>query len=399
MPRDPYPLPQHPDRGISISSLPKRITFLQPGYGCDAQPLLILPACDQNDTIDHELARIACAVVACNEFDGFFTTDICGNCRVYEAQLPFTEEGYFFHVPKQADQVRPYPVYLSFRHWSPPLWAQLPPPWRNCPIPDALGSSGRLTSVIAHNIIKRDGTCRITNYTEQTEAAHIIPDGESEWFQSRGLTRRAKMEDESNFLLLKVDVHKLWDQRQFTVVPRTVDGEKEKAISWVAYVLKRQPSKEVISLYHDVCLQPLTGVDVLFLFCRFAWTIFESLDVFLEQGSERWLMVRNPSTGAEEVVKYSPTQCRDQNFTRRGRSQSPKKIKRTASDKGERDGDEERTSRRWSRSSASLSGSDTPNTSFSSFDISGSESSRGRKRRRRELLDQATYGNLSDWGL
>ncbi|KAK5083272.1 hypothetical protein LTR70_008237 [Exophiala xenobiotica] len=206
------------------------------------------------------------------------------------------------------------------------------------------------------------------------------------------------MEDESNFLLLKVDVHKLWDQRQFTVVPRTVDGEKEKARSWVAYVLKRQPSQEVISLYHGVCLQPLTGVDVLFLFCRFAWTIFESLDIFLEQGSERWLMVRNPSTGAEEVAKYSPTQCRDQNFMRRGRSQSPKKIKRVASEKGDRDGDEERTCRRWSRSSASCGGSDTPNTSFSSLDVSDSESSRGRKRRRREVPDQSTYRHLSDSG-
>lgn len=55
------------------------------------------------------------------------------------------------------------------------------------------------------------------------------------------------MEDESNFLLLKVDVHKLWDQRQFTVVPTTVNGEKEKVMWWVAYVLRRPPSQEVIT--------------------------------------------------------------------------------------------------------------------------------------------------------
>jgi len=63
----------------------------------------------------------------------------------------------------------------------------------------------------------RDGTCRITNYVHGTEAAHIIPEGESEWFHSRGMTRRAKIDDESNFLALKVDVHKLWDQRHFTL--------------------------------------------------------------------------------------------------------------------------------------------------------------------------------------
>lgn len=187
--------------------------------GADAQPLLILPACDRNDTIDHEIARIACAVVACNEFDGSsqltsvgiaeFTKRSCSSLRkgtssTYPSKPVCLRLCYTASLTLIPDQVRPYPVYPSFRHWSPPPLAQLPPPWRDCPIPDALASSGRLTSVIAHNIIKPDGTCRITNCTEQTEAAHNIPEAESEWFQSRGLTRRAKMEDESNFLLLKV---------------------------------------------------------------------------------------------------------------------------------------------------------------------------------------------------
>lgn len=99
MPRSPYPPPRHADGGLEVTSHPKRITFLHPGYPRDAQPLLILPACNQDNTIDHEVARIACAVVACNEFEGFFTTDVRGERRVYGSQLPFTEEGYFFQVP------------------------------------------------------------------------------------------------------------------------------------------------------------------------------------------------------------------------------------------------------------------------------------------------------------
>ncbi|KAK5308915.1 hypothetical protein LTR70_010738 [Exophiala xenobiotica] len=150
--------------------------------GADAQPLLILPACDRNDTIDHEIARIACAVVACNEFDGSSQLTSVGIAEFTKRSCSSLRKG------------------TSSTYPSKPL----PPPWRDCPIPDALASSGRLTSVIAHSIIKPDGTCRITNCTEQTEAAHNIPEAESEWFQSRGLTRRAKMEDESNFLLLKV---------------------------------------------------------------------------------------------------------------------------------------------------------------------------------------------------
>ena len=101
MPRAPYPCPQHPDKGTGVSPFPKHIIFRHPGYGREAQPLLILPACDLNDTIDHELARTACAIIACNELDGFFTTDVHGEHRVYGAQLPHTEEGYYFHVPGQ----------------------------------------------------------------------------------------------------------------------------------------------------------------------------------------------------------------------------------------------------------------------------------------------------------
>lgn len=99
MPREPYPRPRHPDDGVHISSSPKQIIFRHPGYAPHARTLLILPACDQGDTIDHEIARIACAIVACNEFDGFLTTDVLGERRVEGAQLPFLNEGYFFHVP------------------------------------------------------------------------------------------------------------------------------------------------------------------------------------------------------------------------------------------------------------------------------------------------------------
>ena len=237
-------------------------------------------------------------------------------------------------------------------------------------------------TVVAPNIIKRDGTCRMTNYTEQTEAAHIIPDGESEWFCASGMTCRATMTHSSNFLLLRVDVHKLWDQRQFTIVPRTVDEQQAERTDWVTYVLKRHPPAEVINLYHDVSLQPITGIDVLFLFCRFAWTIFESLDIFLEQGSARWLMVRNPMTGSEEAAQFSSNKCRDQNFTRRGRTQSPKKAKRAASNEEEiEDADEGRYF--WGSGSSAYSGrSSSPGNHHSSPESSDGEPSRGRKRRR-----------------
>lgn len=195
------------------------------------------------------------------------------------------------------------------------------------------------------------------------------------------MTRHAKMDDESNLLLLRIDVHKLWDQRHFTIVPRLGEVDQKKTTQWVIYVFKRQPFQEVVQLYHDVCLQTLSEIHVQFLFCRFAWTIFESLDMFLDQGSERWLMVRNPFTGIDESTRYNAMQCRDKAFTRRGRSQSPKKRKTPASDAGE--AAEEEEERNWESSrSPSLSGrSNVYCSSLCDQDSSDGEVGRGRKRR------------------
>lgn len=98
MPRKPYPPPQHPEGSTAVSTTPERITFLHPGYPRDAQPLLVLSACEEGNKIDYELARIACAIVACNAIEGFFTTDVAGQCPVSGSQLAIVEEGYFFQV-------------------------------------------------------------------------------------------------------------------------------------------------------------------------------------------------------------------------------------------------------------------------------------------------------------
>lgn len=99
MPRRAYPPPQHADGGRSVSAQPRRIVFQHPAYPLFAQPLFTFAACDENDTIDHEIARAACAVAASNRYDGYLTTDVTGRERVTLPQLPFIENGYFFHVP------------------------------------------------------------------------------------------------------------------------------------------------------------------------------------------------------------------------------------------------------------------------------------------------------------
>jgi len=98
MPRDPYPDPQHEDKGEGITTLPNNIAFRHPGYADPAsQILFLLPACDDN-TVDYDVAKTACAIVACNRFDGFLTRDIKGHDIITDTRLPLRAEGYYFHV-------------------------------------------------------------------------------------------------------------------------------------------------------------------------------------------------------------------------------------------------------------------------------------------------------------
>ncbi|ERF73777.1 hypothetical protein EPUS_08575 [Endocarpon pusillum Z07020] len=178
------PLFAHDGKSL-VSGIAKEIKFHHPRYRAEAQTFLILPACDENDTIDHEIARAACAIIACNPNDGFFTTDEAGANRVTESQLPYREEGYFFQAPS-SDQ--PYPVFPSFRRWYLPNPGQLPSPWNDCRIPLAPDRTVHRATDASSDILARDKTCRMTAFALGTETAHIVPKAEKEWMYSKGRT-------------------------------------------------------------------------------------------------------------------------------------------------------------------------------------------------------------------
>jgi len=72
-------------------------------------------------------------------------------------------------------------------------------------------------------------------------------------------------DDARNVLLLRSDLHHLFDQGRFVFVP--------KRGVWVVHVLFGLPNEELAALYHNVALQPLSEVAVEFLLSRFAWTV------------------------------------------------------------------------------------------------------------------------------
>src|SRR5271163_5375222 len=99
------PKPSHHDKGKCLPQEPSRIRFRHPGYQDTDNVLLTLPGLDFVDGgIHHETARVACAIIANNQFHGYFTEDKEGAQRVRVSEDGIlSAEDYYFHVSEQAD--------------------------------------------------------------------------------------------------------------------------------------------------------------------------------------------------------------------------------------------------------------------------------------------------------
>lgn len=126
-----------------------------------------------------------------------------------------------------------------------------------------------------------------------------------------------------NAILLRRDLHKLWDDHRFAFVP--------KQGKWVLHALWRSPSNELETECHNLPLQPLYGVATHFLLCRFALAIF-SKSVFLNQSVQRRLVTVD-GDDISRVQSMSSNEYRNFVSTARranSRSQSPQKRARSA---------------------------------------------------------------------
>lgn len=114
-----------------------------------------------------------------------------------------------------------------------------------------------------------------------------------------------------NALLLKIDVYECWDDQDFTFVPRLEEIDREKITRWVSSVLRRDCVPEVIECYHSVRSRKILGVDVEYLFYRFALTIFQSIEMILMAGSKRWLKVFVLESVGYKIANHNPDQYLD----------------------------------------------------------------------------------------
>ena len=146
---------------------------------------------------------------------------------------------------------------------------------------------------------RRDMVCRLTGFEEAADVAHLIPAKEEDWFDRNAMsqyncdaTLQSSINDVANCMLLRADVHRLFDRFKFVFIPKpsTFDADDVPVSSHlVCHMLGSSP--ELSALYHNVAVRPTPGLAVEYLLAAFARAIFPLLGSFLRCKRPRRLMV------------------------------------------------------------------------------------------------------------
>lgn len=338
--------------GAALPSV-RQVYFLHPDYADGENILLALPALDDGG-IHHETARVACCIMANCEWDGYLSATKDGLAVDTGPDDILTGSEYFFRIDSQrssqCSSSQPtsiststsspplpldtidskkllYPVVPSFDHFRFPT--QLPPSWTT-PV---------ILPATSDKIPDRDRTCRLTCSSMPNEICHVIPAAQESWWQSNCMFRYTAQPAKSmntdcgeNAILLRRDLHKLWDIHKFAIVP--------KQDKWVVHVLNCSLTTELQDQYHNLELQPLYGVRPEFLFARFALAILADMSLFVKQPLLRSLvMLENKEPKLRTLSGRDCYALFGQ--PSKNRSQSPKKRSRSAATLDQQDGDDE----------------------------------------------------------
>jgi hypothetical protein len=196
-----------------------------------------------------------------------------------------------------------YPIVPTFRHWEFPH-NSLPSPWNALDMPAPRRTRSFVPSSLYPALIVRDESCRMSRCKEGTRAAQICPCNEEEWFQRNQMSRYNSnpimrgnqiLDDTSNALLLRADLHLQFDALKFFFVPKAsptiLGAARDPLIQGPQYVTHLLiPCDELGILYHNTLLGPIDDVSTKFLFSRFAWSIFPFVESFLCSGVARNLI-------------------------------------------------------------------------------------------------------------
>ena len=367
------------------------IVIKHPGYADAEDDLISLSGFDGPESeascgSGHHFGTVIeiCAILS-GRYDGFLTK---GKSDTYSSRLLhgfddiLTAGEYFFHVPDDAV----YAVYPSFQHWRFPH-DRLPSTYcHKAPRSFPTGLHGNSAYQYATNVIDRDKMCIISQQQDGKEASHLCPKHLASWFQDQSmqkynsnifLTDTQVVNDTSNLVALRRDLHKYLDERYFAIV--------WKSSSWTVHFIK--PSFDLGKKYHNIQIRLNEGVSTHFLYARLAWAIFPYISPFLTSKSKRWvwLQVLDKEGRSEWQKQYLG---REEIKMKAPRTPSPKEHKLQDSEGGEAEEDALECSELPEEEGTASEGSGYTCSSSSSedcddYDDDYEEAPRGRSKRRR----------------
>jgi hypothetical protein len=333
------PAPRPPVTARFSAQSPSQIVIRHPGY--KSSRLIDLPAFDGGEDcpgIHHGTVLLICGFFADNTFDGWLSLTRGGDRLGLGGDdlLPVGE--YYLPIPWPAELrtegqqgVYKWPIIPTFRLWPFPH-SNLPPPQlfpRN-PFSDQTSIPISLRSNASQTVKARDGGCCMSPDQDGVEGAHIVPEGEDEWFREQEMdqynpiswmTGAKPVNNPSNMLTLRADIHIVYDTKSFIFT--------WKLGSWRSHFLTS--TANLGFEYHNRRVKMPVDVHPNFLLARVAWTVFPMIQNFFSRGESRVVRV-----GLEDKEMTSHA-LRD-TFFPRTRNSSPTKSRGHSPQKRKRDG-------------------------------------------------------------
>ena len=279
----------------------------------------------------------ACGIITGNRWDGWLSTSKDAALAVVATIQPTSilqGSSYYFHLPPLSnDSVdgcanAPYPVIPTFREWRFPH-DQLPESWNRLVVTNldpAVPAQSFSISNLATALQTRDATCRMSRCREGAQVAHICPQKEADWWYKNAMSTynvgsANTLDDLSNALLLRADLHIAFDKPKFVFYPKqSSDLESPRLITHLL-----EASAELEHLYHNCELQS-TPSSIQTYFARFAWAIFPLLDAFLTCRERHCLLVREIAEDWVDGDGFFPWEICAQYSGKRSRSPKKRRL-------------------------------------------------------------------------
>ncbi len=314
----------------ALHAVQGELSILHPAF-----PTILLIRLDSSDGsaespgLDYSMVHTICAVIAGNSWDGYLTKadDIHGGeaaargPRVPDDQI-IPPGRYFFHVPSYPDGR--YPVVPTFRAWEFPH-ENLPAPWNTLPLQ---ARADEASSHFSTQVRNNNQSCRITELQVGVEVAHLVPRAEGDWFSRNGMgryTRNNSIDAVTNAILLRADLHHVFDRKYFIIVPKAATPSAD--ISILAHVLM---THELRVQFHNRRLHPLSYASPSLLFARFVWSLFPNLDEFLRINPSARVRVYN--VDQSEVLPQEELAKQEYSFMKRSRSRAESGTRTSTTD-------------------------------------------------------------------